>query len=395
MLEDRDAVIISAVRTPLGSFMGGLSETGATDLGAMVIEEAIKRAGIARDNIQEVMMGQVLPLGYGQNPARQAAMKAGIPMDAGCVTMNKVCGSGLMTIMMASELIKSGYTDIAVAGGMENMSLAPFYIPKARKGTRMGNAEIKDHMVNDGLWDVVNDFHMGISNDLISVNWKVSREDQDRFAAESYARTMKSIETGRFRDEIMPVPMKDRKGNPFYFDTDECPRHTSYEDLAKMKPAFQKEGFATAGNSSIISDGASAVIIMSYAKAKEMGLKPLVKVVASAAAGIELKYVLMAPINSIPKACKKAGIAIKDIGLHEINEAFSGSSTAVNRVLELDPAKVNVNGGGVALGHPIGASGSRVLTTLIYEMKRSGTALGQASLCLGGAEAVTMIVENV
>ncbi len=395
MLKDRDAVIVSAVRTPLGSFMGSLSETGATDLGAMIIEEAVKRAGIGKEDVQEVMMGQVLPLGYGQNPGRQAAMKAGIPMDAGCITINKVCGSSLMTGILASEMIKSGYTDIAVAGGMENMSLAPYFIPKARKGARMGNTQMIDHMVHDGLWDIVNDFHMGISNDLICENWKVSREDQDHYAVESYRRTLESIERGTFKDEIMPVELKDRKGNITIFDTDECPQATSYEKLSKMRPAFQKEGFATAGNSSIISDGASAVVMMSYAKAKELGLKPLVKVLSSGSAGIELKYVLMAPIYSIPKVSKKAGIEVKDIDLHEINEAFSGSSTAINRVLDLDPAKVNVNGGSVALGHPIGASGSRVLSTLIHEMKRSGAALGEASLCLGGAESVTMIVENI
>ncbi len=395
MLKDRDAVIVSAVRTPLGGFMGSLSETGATDLGAFAIEEAVSRAGIEKKDVQEVMMGQVLPLGYGQNPGRQAAIKAGIPMAAGCITLNKVCGSSLMTGILASELIKTGYTDIAVSGGMENMSMAPYFIPKARKGARMGNTAMVDHMVHDGLWDIVNDFHMGISNDLICEKWEVSREDQDKYAVESYRRTMESINNGTFKDEIMPVELKDRKGNIKIFDTDECPRDTTYEELAAMRPAFQKKGFATAGNSSIISDGASAVVIMSYGKAKEMGLKPLVKVLAGGSAGIELQHVLMAPIYSIPKVCKKAGIDIKNIDRHEINEAFSGSSTAINRVLDLDPEKVNVNGGSIALGHPIGASGARVLATLIHEMKRSGSAIGQASLCLGGAESVTMIVENI
>ncbi len=395
MINDNDAVIVSAVRTPLGSFGGTLSGTGATDLGALVIEEAVKRAGIEKKDVQELMMGMVLPCGYGQNPGRQAGIKAGLPDDAGAITVNKVCGSGLFSIMMASELIKSGYTDIAVAGGMENMSMAPYYLPKGRFGARMGDTSLVDSMIHDGLWDIVNDFHMGISNDLISEKWSISREDQDRFAEGSYLKALKAIEKGVFKDEIVPVEIKDRKGNVMVFDIDECPRETSYEQLSKMRPAFQKEGFATAGNASVISDGASAVVVMSYAKAKEMGIKPLVKVMASGSAGIELKYILMAPINSIPKVCKKAGIGINDIELHEINEAFSGSSVGIINELKIDREKVNVNGGAVALGHPIGASGSRVLTTLIHEMKRGGQAIGQASLCLGGGESVTMIVENV
>jgi acetyl-CoA C-acetyltransferase len=395
MPSDRDAVIVSAVRTPLGSFGGALSTTGATDLGAIVIEEAIKRAGIEKNDVQELMMGMVLPCGYGQNPGRQSGIKAGLPDQTGSITLNKVCGSGLFTVMMASELIKSGYTDIAVAGGMENMSMAPYYLPKGRFGARMGDTPLIDSMVHDGLWDIVNDFHMGISNDLISEKWAISREDQDRFAEESYTKALKSIENGVFKDEIVPVEIKERKGTVTVFDTDECPRETSYEQLSKMRPAFQKDGFATAGNSSVISDGASAVVVMSYAKAKEMGVKPLVKVIASGAAGIELKYILMAPINSIPKVCKKAGIDVKDIDLHEINEAFSGSSIGILNELKLKRERVNVNGGAVALGHPIGASGARVLTTLIHEMKRSSKAIGQASLCLGGGESVTMIVENI
>lgn len=395
MSNERDAVIVSAVRTPLGSFGGALSTTGATDLGATVIIEAIKRAGIEKKDVEELMMGMVLPCGYGQNPGRQSGIKAGLPDNTGAITVNKVCGSGLFTIMMASELIKSGYTDIAVAGGMENMSMAPYYLPKGRFGARMGDTPLIDSMVHDGLWDIVNDFHMGISNDLISEKWSVSREDQDRFAEGSYTKALESIKNGVFRDEIVPVEIKDRKGNVTVFDTDECPRETSYKQLSQMKPAFQKEGYATAGNSSIISDGASAVVIMSSVKAKEMGVKPLVRVMASGSAGIELKYILMAPINSIPKVCKKAGIDIKEIDLHEINEAFSGSSVGILNELKLDRDRVNVNGGAVALGHPIGASGARILTTLIHEMKRSNKATGQASLCLGGGESVTMIVENV
>ncbi len=394
-MSEREAVIVSAVRTPLGSFGGTLSGIGGTDLGALVISEAVHRAGIDKTDVQEVFMGMVLPCGYGQNPGRQAAIKAGIPMEAGGLTLNKVCGSGLMSIMLASELIKSGYMDIAVAGGMENMSMAPFYMPGARWGARMGDTPLIDHMVHDGLWDIVNDFHMGISNDLISEKWKVSREDQDAFALQSYQKSLHSIESGIFSDEIMPVPIKDKKGNIKNFDKDECPRPTTLELLSKMKPAFQKNGFATAGNSSVISDGASAVVLMSSTAVRDRGIKPLVKVRASGSSGIELKYVLMAPIYSIPKVCKKAAISLKNIDLHEINEAFSGSSVAITRELGIDPAKLNVNGGAVALGHPIGASGARLITTLIYEMKRRSASLGEASLCLGGAESVTMIVENI
>jgi acetyl-CoA C-acetyltransferase len=395
MLKDTDAVIVSAVRTALGSFGGSLSTVGGTDLGAIVIEESLRRAGIAKDLVQEIIMGMVLPCGYGQNPARQAAIKAGIPMESAGLTINKVCGSGLMAVMLASEFVKTGYADIVVAGGMENMSMAPLYIPKARWGGRMGEMKMIDHMVHDGLWDVVSDFHMGISNDLISAKWGISREDQDRYALSSYEKSLNSISTGRFNDEIIAVNVKDKKGKEVPFAVDECPRPTTLDALAKMKPAFQKEGFATAGNSSVISDGASAVVVMSYRRAKELGIKPLVRVVSYGAAGIELKYVLMAPIKSIPKVCAKAGIGIRDIGLHEVNEAFSGSTLGVMRELGIDQAKLNVNGGGVAMGHPIGASGARVLTTLMYEMKRRGAALGQASLCLGGAESVTMIVENI
>jgi acetyl-CoA C-acetyltransferase len=296
--------------------------------------------------------------------------------------------------MIAAQFVASGYADIIVAGGMENMSMAPFYIPKARWGARMGQAGILDHMVHDGLWDVVNDMHMGISNDLISVKYGVSREEQDAYALGSYDKSLKSIQEGVFKKEIVPVAIQSKKGEVL-FDTDECPRPTSLELLAKMKPAFQKEGFATAGNSSVISDGASALVVMKYGKAKELGITPLVKIVASGSDGLELKFVLMAPVKSIPKVCKKAGIGIGSLDLHEINEAFAGSTVAVMKELELDPGKVNVNGGSVALGHPIGASGARVMTTLIHEMKRRGSALGQASLCLGGAESVTMIVENI
>jgi len=394
MLKNNDPVIVGAVRTPLGAFNGTLKDTGATELGAIAIVEAIRRAGLHTTDIRELIMGIVLPCGYGQNPARQSSIQASLPMTTGCLTVNKVCGSGLMAAIIASEFIRSGYTDIAVAGGMENMNMAPYYMPKARWGARMGTAELRDHMINDGLWDVVNDFHMGTTNDIISRKWNVSREDQDLFAMDSYTKALRSIETGRFKDEIVPVPVR-KKGAEIIFDTDECPRPTSMEKLAKMKPAFTDDGFATAGNSSVISDGASAVAVMSYGKARDMGITPLARIVAGGSAGIELEHVLMAPIESIPLVCGKAGIDLKHIDLHEVNEAFAGSTVAVMRELDIDPEKLNVNGGSIALGHPIGASGARVLTTLLYEMKRRGAALGQASLCLGGAEAVTMIVENI
>ncbi len=394
MQHDNDPVIVSAVRTPLGGFGGTLSTTGATDLGALVINESLMRCGIEKDDVKEVIMGMVLPCGYGQNPARQAAIKAGIPMSTGCLTVNKVCGSSLMAAIIAAEFVKSGYADLIVAGGMENMSMAPYYIPNARWGARMGETKLLDHMVHDGLWDIVSDFHMGISNDIISETYNISREDQDRYALRSYERALASIKNSTFKEEIVPVPVKVKKEEKI-FDTDECPRPTTMEVLSKMKPAFQKNGYATAGNSSVISDGASAVVITSRKRAKDLGLTPMARIVASGSDGLELKFVLIAPTKSIPKVCKAAGIPIDAIDLHEINEAFSGSTVAVMKILGLDESKVNVNGGSVAMGHPIGASGTRVLTTLLYEMKRRKATLGEASLCLGGAEAVTMIVENI
>ena len=390
----REAVIVSAVRTPLGGFNGSLGNIGATDLGAIVINEAISRAGIEKAAVNEVIMGMVLPCGYGQNPAKQAAVKADLPWEVECFTINKVCGSALKTVMLAAQAIQVGDADVVVAGGMENMSMAPYYLEKARFGYRMGAGALQDHMVHDGLWDIVNDFHMGISNDLCSEKYTVSREDQDRYAAESYSRTLASINSGRFEDEIVPVEIPQRKGDPVLFSKDECPRETSYEALEKMRPAFQKEGFATAGNASIISDGAAAVVVMSRDKAEELGCNILATIGAQASAGLEMKYVLVAPILAIPKCLQKEGIAKEDIDLYEINEAFSGSTVAVLKELQLDPSKVNVNGGSVALGHPIGASGCRVLVTLLHEMIRQDKKTGLASLCLGGGEAVAMIVKR-
>ncbi|MGD8492703.1 MAG: acetyl-CoA C-acetyltransferase [Desulfobacterales bacterium] len=390
----QEAVIVSAVRTALGNFNGTLAPIGATRLGGLVIEEAIRRAGIQKNEVNEAIMGMVLPCGYGQNPAKQAAVKADLPWETECFTVNKVCGSGLKSVMLAAQAIQTGDADIVVAGGMENMSMAPYFLEKARFGYRMGPGKLQDHMVHDGLWDIVNDFHMGISNDLCSEKYDVSREDQDRYAAESYRRTLEAISTGKFKDEIMPVEIPRRKGDPVVFEQDECPRETSYEILAKMPPAFQKNGRATAGNASIISDGAAAVVVMSREKATELGCEVLATIGAQASAGLEMKYVLVAPILAIPKVLKKEGISQDAVDLFEVNEAFSGSTVAVLRELDLDPAKVNVNGGSVALGHPIGASGGRVLVTLLHEMIKQNKKTGLASLCLGGGEAVAMILKR-
>ena len=388
-----NAVIVSAVRTALGNFNGSLSFVPATQLGAIVIEEAIQRAGISVGDVDEVIMGQVLPCGYGQNPARQAAIKAQMPWEVECLTINKVCGSGLKAVMLAAQAIQCGDADVVVAGGMENMSMAPYYLEKARFGYRMGDGKIKDHMVNDGLWDVVNDFHMGISNELCSEKYNVSREEQDRYAALSYERALRAIQAGKFKEEIVPVTIA-QKQNSIIFDTDECPKPTPYETLATMKPAFKEGGVTTAGNASIISDGAAAVVVMSKKKAKELGCHIMATIGAQASAGIDMKYVLMAPILAIPKCLKKEGISLTDVDLFEINEAFSGSTVGVMKELGLDSNKVNVNGGSVALGHPIGASGARVLVTLLHEMIRQDKHIGLASLCLGGGEAVALVVKR-
>ena len=390
----KEAVIVSAVRTPLGSFNGSLAHIGATQLGALVIEAALNRAGIQKNVVNEAIMGMVLPCGYGQNPAKQAAVKADLPWETECFTINKVCGSGLKAVMLAAQAIQTGDADVVVAGGMENMSKAPYYLEKARAGYRMGAGVIQDHMVHDGLWDIVNDFHMGISSDLCSEKYNVSREDQDQYAAESYRRTLGAIDAGKFKDEIMPVQIPQRRGDPVMFDRDECPRETGYEILAKMSPAFQKNGRATVGNASIISDGAAAVVVMSKDKAKELGCEIMATIGAQASAGLDMKYVLVAPILAIPKVLQKEGLFRDEIDLFEINEAFSGSTVAVLKELNLDPSKVNVNGGSVAIGHPIGASGCRVLVTLLHEMIKQNKKIGLASLCLGGGEAVAMIVKR-
>lgn len=390
----KQAVIVSAVRTALGGFNGGLSGLGGTDLGGLVIREAVRRAGIEKETVNEVIMGMVLPCGYGQNPAKQAAVKAGLPWEAECLTVNKVCGSSLKAVMLAAQAIAVGDADVVVAGGMESMSNAPYYLEKARFGYRMGPGRLEDHMIHDGLWDCVNDFHMGMSNELCSEKYGVSREDQDRYAAETYRRALAAVREGRFREEILPVEIPRRKGGAVVFDRDETVVETPYEVLAGMKPAFKKDGVGTAGNASIISDGAAAVVVMSEEKAKELGCTVLAAVGAQASHGIDMKYVLAAPIWAVPKCLKKQGIEKDKVDLYEINEAFSGSTVAILKELELDPANVNVNGGSVALGHPIGASGCRVLVTLIHEMIRRDKKIGLASLCLGGGEAVALVVNR-
>jgi len=390
----REAVIVSAVRTPLGSFNGSLSSIGATKLGGIVIEEAVKRAGIGKDQVNEVIMGLVLPCGYGQNPSKQAAIAAGMPWEVEAITVNKVCGSGLKAVMLAAQAIQLGDADVVVAGGMENMSMAPYYLEKARGGYRMGNGALLDHMVHDGLWDIVNDFHMGISNELCSEKYGVTREDQDRYALESYRRSLASVSGGKFKEEIVPVQLPARKGEQVIFSQDECPRETSYEKLAAMKPAFKEGGVTTAGNASVISDGAAAAVIMSREKAMELGCNIMGTIGAQASSGIDMKYVLSAPIWAIPKCLKKEGIGMDKVDMFEINEAFSGSTVCVMKELKLDAAKVNVAGGSVSMGHPIGASGCRLLVTLLHEMKRSDKKTGLVSLCLGGGEAVAMVVKR-
>lgn len=389
-----DAVIVSAVRTPLGSFNGSFKSMGATTLGGIAIAEAVKRAGVDPKEVNECIMGIVLPCGTGQNPAKQAAIKAELPWAVECLTVNKACGSALKAVMLAAQAIRCGDADVVVAGGMENMSRTPYFIEKVRFGLRMGPGKLEDHMLHDGLWDIVNDFHMGMSNELCCEKWETDRETQDRYAVESYRRALHAKNSGKFIDEIIPVEIPGRKGSKVVFSEDECLQETDYDAMSKMKPAFKKDGVGTAGNASIISDGAAAVVVMSKKKAIELNCEILAEIGSQVSYGIDMKYVLMAPIYSIPKVLEKEGITKDDIDLFEINEAFSGTSASINRILDLDPSKVNVNGGSVALGHPVGASGCRVLVTLLYEMKRANKKTGLVSLCLGGGEAVSMIVKR-
>jgi acetyl-CoA C-acetyltransferase len=389
----RQAVIVSACRTPIGNFAGSLAGTSALELGKIVILEALDRAGVAKEDVDEVIMGNVLPHGLGQNPARQAMLRAGLDYMTGAITVNKVCGSGLKAVMLAAQAIQTGDADVVVAGGLENMNLTPFMLMQGRTGYRMGDGKVVDAMMHDGLWDHINDFPMGLSAELCAEKYGVSREDMDRFSLRSNELALEARATGRFADEIVPIKLKTRKGETV-FDADEGPRSTTLEALAGLRPAFRPDGLVTAGNASKISDGAAALVVMSADRAAALGLKPMVAIGAQGAAGLDPKYVLVAPLLSIPKVLKKAGLAVQDIDLHEVNEAFASSTVAVIRELGLPEDRTNVGGGAIALGHPIGASGARVLVTLIYEMIRRDVARGMASLCLGGGEAVSLIVER-
>jgi len=390
----REVVIVSAARTAIGAFQGALSRIPATDLGSYAIVEAIKRAGISSDDVDEVIMGNVLPCGLGQNPARQALLKGGLPYEVESFTVNKVCGSGLKAVMLAAQAIMVNDADVIVAGGMESMNLAPYFLEKARTGYRMGHDELIDSMIFDGLWCHVNDFHMGMSAELCAEKYDVTREDQDQFALISYNKALKAQADKGFDKEISPVEISQRKGSPVLFDSDEVVRETSMEALTRLQPAFKKDGTVTAGNASKISDGAASMVLMARERADAMGLQPLVRVGAQCSVGVDPKYVLVAPIDGIPKVLDKAGLTIDDIDIFEINEAFSSSSVAIIKTLGLDPGKVNLRGGAVAMGHPIGASGARVLVTLIHLMEDRGAKRGLASLCLGGGEAVCLVVER-
>jgi len=389
-----EVVIVSAVRTPVGNFLGGLSSFSATQLGAMVINEAIRRAGIDKGVVDEVIMGNVLPCGLGQNPARQAMLQAKIPVEVGALTVNKVCGSGLKAVMLAAQAIQVGDAEVVIAGGMESMSNAPYYLDKARHGYRLWDGKLVDGMVHDGLWDVINDFHMGYTAELISEKFNITKEDQDTFALNSNQKAIDAMGKGLFKEEILPLEVKSRKGVTVV-DTDEGPRKPDPEKMKKLAPVFKEGGLVTAGNSSKLSDGASALVVMSASKAKSLGVQPIARVISQAAAGVTLKDVLVAPIQCIPKVLKKAEWEISDVGLFEINEAFAASTVAIIRTLKIPEERVNIHGGAVALGHPIGCSGARVLTTLLYAMKERGSKKGLATLCLGGGEAVGLTVEMV
>lgn len=391
----RDVVIASAVRTPIGSFGGSLKGTAARTLGAITIKEAIKRAGIDPATIDEVVYGCVLQGGLGQNVARQAALDAGIPKEVPAMTVNKVCGSGLRTVSMAAQMIKAGDADIIVAGGTENMSAAGYAIPTARWGARMNDNKIIDMMTNDGLTCAFNNYHMGITAENVAEQWGLTREELDEFAANSQQKAVAAVKAGRFKDEIVPVEIPQRKGDPIVFDTDEYPKEgVTKESVSKLRPAFKKDGIVTAANASGINDAAAALIVMSKEKADELGIKSLCTIKSYASAGVDPSIMGVGPIPACRKALDKAGMTIDDIDLIEANEAFAAQSVAVGRDLGFDPEKLNVNGGAIALGHPIGASGARILITLIYEMIKRDAKTGLATLCIGGGQGTTVIVER-
>lgn len=390
-----EVVIVSAVRTAIGSFLGSLKDVPATELGAIVIKGALERAGVSGDQVDEVIMGNVLQAGLGQNPARQAAIKGGLPESVAAMTINKVCGSGLKAVHLARQAIMAGDAEIIVAGGMENMSQAPFLMPNAREGFKMGDQKVVDSMISDGLWCAFNDYHMGITAENLCDRYSLTREEQDAFSAASQEKASAAIENGLFKDEIVPVSIPQRKGDPVIFDTDEYVKAgTTVEKLAKLRPAFKKEGSVTAGNASGINDGAAAFVIMSKTKADELGIKPLATITANANAGVDPAVMGIGPVQAVKKVLIKSGMKLEDIDLIEANEAFAAQSLAVDRELEFDKEKLNVNGGAIALGHPIGASGARILVTLLHEMKRRDVKTGLATLCIGGGQGVATIVQR-
>ena len=392
-----EVVIISGVRIPVGKFQGSLSDFSATQLGAMVVREAVKRANLDPKQVDECIMGNVVSAGLGQNPARQAALFGGLPPEVGAMTINKVCGSGLKAVALAAQAIQTGNSEIVVAGGMESMTNAPYLLPQARKGYRLGNAQIVDSMVNDGLWDVYNNYHMGNTGENVAEKYHVTREEQDEYALNSHRKAIAAIKECRFKSQILPVeiPAKKKGAPPVIFEKDESPREdTTIEALRALKPAFKKDGTVTAGNAPGVNDGAAALVVTSARRARELGAKPMVRIVAQTTSGVDPKWVMMAPVDAIRQIWKKTCWKNEDVDLYELNEAFSVQSVAIIRELQLDPDKVNVNGGAVAIGHPIGASGARVLVTLIYEMIRRDVHKGIAALCLGGGNAVAMAVER-
>ncbi|HEV8523228.1 MAG TPA: acetyl-CoA C-acetyltransferase [Terriglobales bacterium] len=392
-----DVVILSGVRTPIGKFQGSLSDFSATQLGAMVVKEAMQRANLEPRLVDECIMGNVVAAGLGQNPARQAALGAGIPPEVGAMTINKVCGSGLKAVALAAQAIETGNSEIVVAGGMESMTNAPYLLPQARKGFRLGNAQAIDSMIHDGLWDVYNNYHMGNTGENVAEKYGITREEQDEYAVNSHRRAVAATKECRFKSQTLPVelPPKKKGEAPVSFDKDESPREDStVEALRALKPAFKKDGTVTAGNAPGVNDGAAAVIVTSARKAKELGMEPLARIVGQAVSGVDPKWVMMAPVDGVRKLWKKTGWKNEDVDLYEINEAFSVAAVAVTRELGLDLSKVNVNGGAVALGHPIGATGGRILVTLLYEMIRRDAHRGIAALCLGGGNSVALAIER-
>ncbi|MBT2686984.1 acetyl-CoA C-acetyltransferase [Bacillus sp. ISL-47] len=389
-----EVVIVSAVRTAIGSFNGSLKDVSAPELGAIAIKGALEKAGVKAEQIDEVILGNVLQAGLGQNPARQAALKAGLPESVSAMTINKVCGSGLKAVHLAAQAIIAGDAEVVVAGGMENMSQAPYILKNARNGFKMGDQKLVDSMISDGLWCAFNDYHMGVTAENLCSKYDLSREEQDAFAAGSQEKAVTAIEAGKFKDEIIPVEIPQRKGNPIVFDTDEYPKKgTTAEKLGGLRPAFKKDGSVTAGNASGINDGAAVLLVMSKRKADELGLKPLVTIKGNASAGVDPSIMGIGPVAAVKKALEKAAVSMEELELIEANEAFAAQSLAVDRELRFNKEILNVNGGAIALGHPIGASGARILVTLIHEMQKRQARKGLATLCIGGGQGVATVVE--